>query len=365
MSRGDTTPSSEWAMHAAIYRAYPSAKCIVHTHADACTALACLNEALPAFHYMIANFGGDDVRCAPYVTFGTPELAQLAVQSLAGRTACLLANHGMIVHAATHDRALSDAIVLETLCRQYLLARSAGTVRLLTAEEMPGGPPEIPDLWSAGVNYELGARDRQRNPVRVCLRLYQQGKIRATCLVRGLYCSPHIVRGGNRLSLHVDDDIAWHDAKIACLTIALHCRHQGASQRRIESGLFASLCCDSPKPHAWIGCRLDHLLSCLIPHDAFGWHIVGPCRYGHGGVQPLAVTPARKVHRRPDRDLYDGPHEHAGIALLHAINRLQHIGGPQACLNRRPRRINRRYDGADGSRVPPALPPICRLRPAR
>jgi L-fuculose-phosphate aldolase len=135
-ARGDTTPSSEWAMHAAIYRAYPSAKCIVHTHADACTALACLNEALPAFHYMIANFGGDDVRCAPYVTFGTPELAQLAVQSLAGRTACLLANHGMIVHAATHDRALSDAIVLETLCRQYLLARSAGTVRLLTAEEM-------------------------------------------------------------------------------------------------------------------------------------------------------------------------------------------------------------------------------------
>ncbi len=119
-ARGDTTPSSEWAMHAAIYRAYPSAKCIVHTHADACTALACLNEALPAFHYMIANFGGDDVRCAPYVTFGTPELAQLAVQSLAGRTACLLANHGMIVHAATHDRALSglQSCCWKTLCRR-------------------------------------------------------------------------------------------------------------------------------------------------------------------------------------------------------------------------------------------------------
>jgi len=133
---GNATPSSEWAMHAAIYLAYPAARCIVHTHADACTALACLNEALPAFHYMIANFGGDDVRCAPYVTFGTPELARLAVEALAGRTACLLANHGMIVHAATAEGALTAAVVLETLCRQYLMARSAGTVRLLTAADM-------------------------------------------------------------------------------------------------------------------------------------------------------------------------------------------------------------------------------------
>jgi L-fuculose-phosphate aldolase len=134
--KGSLTPSSEWAMHAAIYLAYPAAQCIVHTHADACTALACLNEALPPFHYMVANFGGDDVRCAPYVTFGTPELARLAVAALTGRTACLLANHGMIVHATAADRALTAAIVLETLCRQYLLARSAGAVRMLTAEEM-------------------------------------------------------------------------------------------------------------------------------------------------------------------------------------------------------------------------------------
>jgi L-fuculose-phosphate aldolase len=134
--KGSVAPSSEWAMHAAIYLAYPAAQSIVHTHSDACTALACLNEGLPPFHYMVANFGGDDVRCAPYVTCGTPELARLAVAALAGRTACLLANHGMIVHATTADRALTAAVVLETLCRQYLLARSVGTPRQLSAEEM-------------------------------------------------------------------------------------------------------------------------------------------------------------------------------------------------------------------------------------
>lgn len=130
------TPSSEWPMHAAIYRAYAHAQAIVHTHAEACTALACLNQPLPAFHYMILAFGGPDVRCAPYVTFGTPELARLAVEALEGRSACLLANHGMVVHAPTLEKALSDAIVLESLCRQYLLARAAESPRLLTPVEL-------------------------------------------------------------------------------------------------------------------------------------------------------------------------------------------------------------------------------------
>jgi len=134
--RGKATPSSEWSMHAAIYTTCLAAAWIVHTHADACTALACLNQGLPGFHYMVARFGGDDVRCAPYVTFGTPDLAVVAAQALQGRTACLLANHGMIVHGRTMQEALTSSVLLETLCRQYLLGRAAGAVRLLTTAEM-------------------------------------------------------------------------------------------------------------------------------------------------------------------------------------------------------------------------------------
>ena len=134
--RGQRVPSSEWFMHSAIYRAYSDAQAIVHTHSDACTALACLNEELPAFHYLVVRFGGDDVRCAPYVTFGTPALADVAVAALVDRSACLLANHGMIVTGETADAALIAAITLEALARQYLLARAAGKVRLLTRAEM-------------------------------------------------------------------------------------------------------------------------------------------------------------------------------------------------------------------------------------
>lgn len=133
---GSGKPSSEWEMHAGIYAAYPAAGAVVHTHADACTALACLGQDLPPFHYMVVGFGGEDVRCAPYATFGTPALAASAVAALAGRTACLLANHGMICHGRDPAAALATALALETLARQYLLARSAGSPRLL-------GPADI------------------------------------------------------------------------------------------------------------------------------------------------------------------------------------------------------------------------------
>jgi L-fuculose-phosphate aldolase len=128
--------SSEWALHAALYRAAPSLGAVVHTHADACTALACLGEPLPAFHYMVAGFGGDDVRCAPYATFGTPALATAAAEAMRGRTACLLANHGMVAAGPTLEAAAAAAFDLEMLARQYLLARSAGSPRLLTPAQM-------------------------------------------------------------------------------------------------------------------------------------------------------------------------------------------------------------------------------------
>jgi L-fuculose-phosphate aldolase len=139
-ARGDAlgpgVPSSEWSMHLAIYRHYAHAFAVVHTHSDACVALACQHRPLPAFHYMVAGFGGDDVRCAAYATFGTEALADAAVAALRDRTACLLANHGMIGHAATVEKAVASAAKLETLARQYWMSAQLGAPALLDAAEM-------------------------------------------------------------------------------------------------------------------------------------------------------------------------------------------------------------------------------------
>ena len=134
--RGGGIPSSEWHMHAAILDAYPAANAVIHTHADACVALACLRRPLPSFHYMVAAFGGTDVRCARYATFGTADLGSSAVEALKDRTACLLANHGMIAIGKTLEAAFQTTVKLETLARQYLMALQAGEPALLPEEEM-------------------------------------------------------------------------------------------------------------------------------------------------------------------------------------------------------------------------------------
>lgn len=133
---GPGKPSSEWQFHSAIFKARPEINAVVHTHAPHATALACLREDLPPFHYMIAIAGGDSVRCAPYALFGTDTLSQQAVTALADRKACLLANHGMITLGRNLDEAMAVAIELESLCQQYLIARQVGHPVLLSADEM-------------------------------------------------------------------------------------------------------------------------------------------------------------------------------------------------------------------------------------
>lgn len=133
---GDGIPSSEWSMHLAVLRAYPEINAVVHTHSDCCVALSCLGTPIPAFHYMVAGFGGNDVPCASYATFGTPELAASAVSALAGRKACLLANHGMLVVGKDLETAFGMAVKLETLAHQYILACHAGRPIILSDGEM-------------------------------------------------------------------------------------------------------------------------------------------------------------------------------------------------------------------------------------
>lgn len=133
---GRFRPSSEWRFHLAIYAAHPEADAIVHTHSDHATALACCGRGIPAFHYMVAAAGGKDIPCAPYATFGSRELADRAVKALAGRRACLLANHGQIAIGKSVDAALRLAQDVESLARQYVLALNAGEVTILDDAEM-------------------------------------------------------------------------------------------------------------------------------------------------------------------------------------------------------------------------------------
>ncbi len=133
---GNRKPSSEWRFHRDIYVARPEAGAVLHAHSSFATTLACLRRDIPPFHYMIARFDGDTVRCANYATFGTQELSDAILVALRGRKACLLANHGMLVFGDDPARALALALELEELCEQYWRACQLGQPVLLDAGEM-------------------------------------------------------------------------------------------------------------------------------------------------------------------------------------------------------------------------------------
>ena len=133
---GARLPSSEWRFHRDIYATRPEVDAIVHAHSPFATTLACLDRGIPAFHYMIAVAGGDDIRCAPYATFGTQALSDHVVAALAGRRACLLAHHGMIASGPSLASALALAVEVETLAEMYWRALQVGEPTTLSDDEM-------------------------------------------------------------------------------------------------------------------------------------------------------------------------------------------------------------------------------------
>ncbi len=131
---GPLAPTSELDLHLGVYASEGGAGAVVHTHAPAATAIACVREELPVIHYEMLLLGGA-VRVAPYETFGTPELAAGAVAALEGRNAALLANHGTIARGADLDFAVRATELLEWAAELYLRASALGEPRALGEAE--------------------------------------------------------------------------------------------------------------------------------------------------------------------------------------------------------------------------------------
>lgn len=133
---GSRKPSSEWRFHAAIYRNRDEANAILHAHPVNCSALACLNKGIPAFHYMVAVAGGRDIRCGKYATFGTPELSSAVIHALSGRKACLMAHHGLTCLDKDLPRVLALAVEVENLANVYCRILAIGEAEIISDDEM-------------------------------------------------------------------------------------------------------------------------------------------------------------------------------------------------------------------------------------
>ena len=129
-------PSSEWRFHQDIYVNKKEAKAIVHAHSTCATAISTHQKDIPAFHYMVAVAGGNDLKCTKYATFGSKQLSKNIIKALKNRTACLIANHGQVAFGDNLEKAFELAQEIENICHQYINALRIGIPKILSKKEM-------------------------------------------------------------------------------------------------------------------------------------------------------------------------------------------------------------------------------------
>ena len=129
-------PSSEWRFHQDIYVNKKNAKAIVHAHSTCATAVSAYAKSIPAFHYMVAVAGGEDIKCAKYATFGTRNLSKNILDALRNRSACLISNHGQIAFGENLEKSFELAQEIENICHQYINALRIGKPKILSKKEM-------------------------------------------------------------------------------------------------------------------------------------------------------------------------------------------------------------------------------------
>ena len=133
---GPHKPSSEWRLHAAVYRAKEDVSAIVHTHSPYATAFSINNLPIPVVLYEIVYFLGGDIPCAEGAIPGTDAVGDNCVKVLNERYGCLMGNHGTLAIADTLSRAYTRALYIEDAAKAYSLALSHGPVRVIESTDV-------------------------------------------------------------------------------------------------------------------------------------------------------------------------------------------------------------------------------------
>lgn len=131
-------PSKEAFLHAAVLRARPSARSVVHTHSTHAAAVSCLrdvdeSDALPPLTAYFAMRVGR-LPLLPYHAPGDDALEGIAEATARTHSALLLRNHGPVVSGASLPAAMDALEELEETAKLFLMLRGMPTRPLTPAE---------------------------------------------------------------------------------------------------------------------------------------------------------------------------------------------------------------------------------------
>lgn len=133
--QGGAKPSSEMAMHLAIYKCRPDVHAIVHAHPPTATGFAVAGIDFDAIALPEAVIGLGRIALTDYATPGTSEVPEAVKQKIMCSDVLLLANHGALSVGKNLTEAYYRMESLEQVAKITLTARLLGNVNVLNEEQ--------------------------------------------------------------------------------------------------------------------------------------------------------------------------------------------------------------------------------------
>ncbi len=120
-------PSSEWKLHAELYRARKDVDAIVHTHSPYATSFAVVRQTIPLILIEMQPWLGGEIILSEYAPAGSLQLGLNVARDIKDRNCCLMANHGVVAVAPKLDLAYVRAAYVEDAAKIYHMAKCVGT----------------------------------------------------------------------------------------------------------------------------------------------------------------------------------------------------------------------------------------------
>ncbi|TYB84613.1 class II aldolase/adducin family protein [Oceaniovalibus sp. ACAM 378] len=115
------------AIHGAIHRSVPHARCIMHLHSKYATVLACLKDpTLPAIDQNTMRFFNRVAVDDGFDGMGLGDEAERLARGLGDRSIMLMGQHGVLVAGPTVARCFDDIYYFERAAETYITALSTG-----------------------------------------------------------------------------------------------------------------------------------------------------------------------------------------------------------------------------------------------
>ncbi len=121
---GDVKPSSEKGIHAEVYKAYPDAGFVIHTHQKVASAISALSNGIEKVAGEAASLIGNVIHLGGYGLPGTKKLRKGVTKALhlSPSKAVIMAHHGALCFGKDSEEAFQVANSLEKVCADYILS---------------------------------------------------------------------------------------------------------------------------------------------------------------------------------------------------------------------------------------------------